>query len=368
MSPRGFPTNRPSRRTGRTRLCPSLAAILGGLALVGGAAFVIRRINRNRKRRIDEPSRIEEALRESEERYRLLADVAFEGILVHQGGIALDVNVAFTRIFGFSKEEVLGRNLIPLITHPEDIPIIIAQVERDRVSPYEVRALRKDGTVFPMEIEARNMVREGRKIRVAALRDITDRKQAEERILHMAQHDPLTDLPNRVLFSDRLERAMALAGRNRARLALMFLDLDKFKPVNDTYGHAVGDLLLKEAAERMRNCLRASDTVGRIGGDEFVVLLPLISAPEDAILVAEKLRSALERPFELAGHHLQVSSSIGIAVYPDQGSDEIRLAHHADQAMYWAKQGGGNRVETFREEMRNSGLVPSAMFESPESS
>jgi len=178
-------------------------------------------------------------------------------------------------------------------------------------------------------------------------RDISERKRTAERIEHMARHDPLTDLPNRALFSDRLDVALSLSKRNGTRLALMFVDLDKFKPVNDTFGHAVGDVLLREAARRMRDCIRASDTVGRIGGDEFVVLLPVVEKPNDAIVVADKLRAALAHPFEIDGRRIEISCSIGIAIAPDDGRDEIELAKNADSAMYLAKQQGGDAVLLF---------------------
>jgi diguanylate cyclase (GGDEF)-like protein len=183
-------------------------------------------------------------------------------------------------------------------------------------------------------------------------RDISERKQAEERITHLAQHDSLTDLPNRALFTDRLQQALKCAEREGERRALMFMDLDRFKPVNDTYGHAVGDQLLQEAALRMRKCIRASDTVGRIGGDEFVVLLPKLAGERVAQQVAEKLRSALAEPFVLAGHSLNISSSIGIAIYPDHAQNERELSHCADVAMYDAKQKGRNTVVVFHEELR----------------
>jgi diguanylate cyclase (GGDEF)-like protein/PAS domain S-box-containing protein len=180
---------------------------------------------------------------------------------------------------------------------------------------------------------------------ICTLSDISERKAAEERISHMAQHDTLTDLPNRALFTDRLRHAIANAHRNRERLAMMFLDLDKFKPVNDTYGHAVGDLLLKQVAQRLQHCVRESDTVGRIGGDEFVVLLPAIETENDALGVAAKIQFVLNQPFVIAGHVLSISSSIGVAVYPDHGIDEMQLAKCADDAMYRAKESGRNNVQ-----------------------
>ncbi|NQD37851.1 diguanylate cyclase [Permianibacter sp. IMCC34836] len=170
-----------------------------------------------------------------------------------------------------------------------------------------------------------------------------ERKQSDERIRHLAQHDVLTDLPNRALFNDRLQVAITRNARYKEHLALMYLDLDKFKPINDTYGHAVGDLLLKEAADRIRQSVRDSDTVGRIGGDEFLVLLHTVSSAEAATIVAEKIRSALAKPFSILGHELAISGSIGVAIYPENGGDQKSLAACADAAMYRAKHEGGNR-------------------------
>lgn len=172
---------------------------------------------------------------------------------------------------------------------------------------------------------------------------VIERKQMESWLQHIARHDPLTDLPNRELFHDRLQTSLNWAERNGTPLALLYLDLDRFKQVNDTLGHPVGDLLLQEVAQRLRQCVRESDTVGRVGGDEFLVLLNGIPLPEHALLVAEKIRAALARPFDLACHQVQVFPSIGVALYPDHGSDYKQLIRHADEAMYEAKKDGGNR-------------------------
>ena len=180
------------------------------------------------------------------------------------------------------------------------------------------------------------------------LTDISERKDIEEHMQHMAQYDALTHLPNRALFNDRLQQAIAAAQRNKARLALMFIDLDKFKPVNDTYGHGVGDLLLKDVALRIQDCLRESDTAARIGGDEFVILLPAIETQQDAGKVGEKILHALNQPFILAGHTLQISGSIGVAVYPEHGKDEKLLVKSADIAMYHAKKNGRNNVKMYQ--------------------
>jgi diguanylate cyclase (GGDEF)-like protein/PAS domain S-box-containing protein len=184
--------------------------------------------------------------------------------------------------------------------------------------------------------------------------DITERKDREEHMQHMAQYDALTHLPNRALFDDRLHQAIASAQRNKAHLALMFIDLDKFKPVNDTYGHGVGDLLLKEVAVRIQNCLRDSDTAARIGGDEFVILLPAIESAADAGKVGEKIRLSLNQPFELAGHTLGIGSSIGVAVYPQHGKDEKLLVKSADIAFYHAKKNGRNNVKIYQRGMQET--------------
>ncbi|MDO8650813.1 MAG: diguanylate cyclase [Undibacterium sp.] len=176
---------------------------------------------------------------------------------------------------------------------------------------------------------------------VANMQELNESRQA---LKHLAQHDTLTGLPNRALFDDRLGQAVAQAQRDQCRMALLFIDLDAFKMVNDTYGHHIGDLLLKAAAVRMEACVRHADTVGRLGGDEFVVLLPYVDVPQDALLVAEKICQGLNLPFDLDKLSLHISSSIGIAVYPEDGSDALALSRSADAAMYLAKVNGGNRA------------------------
>lgn len=187
----------------------------------------------------------------------------------------------------------------------------------------------------------------------ATLEEKIDQRTRELRLANaeltkLASHDVLTGLPNRKLVSELLERALAAARRDKLHVGLMFIDLDEFKPVNDQYGHAMGDLLLIEAAKRIHGCIRDSDTVSRIGGDEFIILLPVIDAVQDACLVAEKIRQALNLPFEIKNKSLSITSSIGIAIYPEHGSDENTLLKNADDAMYDAKKNGRNRVKLFQ--------------------
>jgi diguanylate cyclase len=165
-----------------------------------------------------------------------------------------------------------------------------------------------------------------------------------EELRHMAQHDLLTGLPNRALFSDRVNRALAYARRHDGRFALIFLDLDEFKPINDSYGHAVGDVMLQQVARRLQDAVRGSDTVGRIGGDEFVILMGELAATDAALVLAEKIRQELRRPYRVDGRELTISCSLGIAVYPDDGTDEVALCGRADAAMYRAKEEGRDRI------------------------
>lgn len=175
--------------------------------------------------------------------------------------------------------------------------------------------------------------------------DRTELEEANRKLSILAHTDPLTGVPNRALFDDRIQQAIATAKRNSGRLALMFIDLDRFKQVNDTHGHAVGDLLLQQAARRMVDCVRESDTVARIGGDEFEVLLPDVGKNEDAMIVAGKIRDLLAQSFDLNGITLAISSSVGVAIYPEHGGGAIELGRSADDALYRAKHQGRNRVE-----------------------
>jgi diguanylate cyclase (GGDEF)-like protein len=170
-----------------------------------------------------------------------------------------------------------------------------------------------------------------------------ERTQMHERLQHMAQYDQLTALPNRALFNDRLRIAMARAHREQTLLSLLFIDLDRFKEVNDTLGHAMGDLLLQGVAKRLQACVRGSDTVARLGGDEFVVLLEGIHAGELPQPMAQKILTAFAQPFDLNGMALSIQPSIGMAVFPEHGTHESMLLSHADEAMYQAKRNGGNQ-------------------------
>ncbi|MDD5179678.1 MAG: PAS domain S-box protein [Gallionellaceae bacterium] len=269
-------------------------------------------------------------------------------------GRFIKVNQPFFKTTGLKQmQDVLGKTDFDL--WPKEM------AEKYRADDAEVMSARQQKLVEEMSIMENGKMQWVETFKVPILDDkgqvlgttgfaqnITMRKNAEDRIRRLANYDSLTDLPNRTLLGDRLQQALVTARRDKARMALMFLDLDQFKPINDTLGHAVGDLLLKEAAKRMQDCVRESDTVARMGGDEFIVLLPSIETEQDAMVVAEKIRLALCQPFELAGENLRISSSIGIAVYPEHGSEEEMLLRNADDAMYCAKKSGRNTVQIFR--------------------
>jgi diguanylate cyclase (GGDEF)-like protein len=180
------------------------------------------------------------------------------------------------------------------------------------------------------------------------VRDITERKSWESRIYSLAYSDSLTGLPNRLLLRDRLEHAIAAAQRNRTLVGVLFLDLDQFKTINDSYGHHVGDQLLRDIGERTRGCVREIDTVSRLGGDEFVVVLPELKDRQDAGAVARKILGAVTQAYRIDAHEVTVTPTLGISLYPQDGIDAETLLRNADTAMYHAKEGGRNRFEYFR--------------------
>ena len=282
----------------------------------------------------------EEALRGSEQRLRALADAAFEGILINDQGVILVANRALTDMFGYEVSEVIGRSTVEFVV-PEHRDLVEQKIASGAEEPYEVTGVRKNGTLLDLEVRGRAYSFRGRKVRIVAIRDITDRKAAEKRLEYWAFHDSLTDLPNRQLLLDRLGHALQRTRRRRdLRVAVLLIDLDNFKGVNDSLGHGPGDLLLVAVAERLRGCLRPEDTLTRFGGDEFVVLLEDVEVPEEAVRVAERIVDEVSDPFVLEGRELYVSVSIGIALGEDRTKTPEDLLRDADTAMYWTKERG----------------------------
>ncbi len=280
-----------------------------------------------------------------------LAEMVFEqsreGILIaDRDRNIVKVNPAFTTITGYTEAEVIGRNPRLLSSGQHD-----ADFYRDMWSEIETRGSwfgevwnrRKDGTVYAEALSiARVNAADGRvQHYISIIRDITERKRVEEQIQRLAHHDSLTGLPNRALLADRARQALSLARRGASPLTLMFLDLDRFKEINDSLGHRVGDLLLIEVARRLLSAVREQDTVSRQGGDEFVLALPGTDA-DGAAHVAEKARDLIAEPMTIEGHVIRVTTSIGIAVFPNDADEFETLSRAADVAMYRAKREGRN--------------------------
>jgi diguanylate cyclase (GGDEF)-like protein/PAS domain S-box-containing protein len=289
---------------------------------------------------------LDKALR-SEARFRATFDQAAVGV-AHVGldGRFLKVNDALCKLAGCLPDDLLGRRFEDLRNSKDGAPLEdtnAALIEIGSAAPVEREYLRKDGTTLWAAISPA-LVRDpqGRPdYFVAMVQDITERKAAQDKVLRQAQFDVLTDLPNRALFADRLTQALNQARRQKWNAAVLYIDLDRFKSVNDTLGHAAGDTLLHEIGRRLSGLLRKGDTVARLGGDEFAVVLAQLTQAQDAGLVAEKILGVLAAPMLLEGHEHVVTASIGIALFPDHGQDEM-LVQHADAAMFEAKQAGRN--------------------------
>jgi diguanylate cyclase (GGDEF)-like protein/PAS domain S-box-containing protein len=255
------------------------------------------------------------------------------------------VNEAFSRLSGYAPEEILGHTPRLLKSGVHDAAYyqnLWSTILAGQTFVSQTTDRRKDGSLYTVHQiitpvpDARGEIQHF----IATHEDITDALAAQARIEHLAHFDTVTGLPNRSLFFDRLEQALALARRNGSRVALLFLDLDRFKPVNDTHGHGVGDALLRVVAERLLSCVRETDTVARFAGDEFTVILPGIGHRDDAVRVAEKILEAIGAPFQVAGHVLHIGVSIGIALFPDDATEAQSLIARADTAMYRAKSAG----------------------------
>lgn len=295
------------------------------------------------------------ALRESEELFKSYLEYAPDGVYMSDlEGNFLYGNRKCEEIIGYQREELIGKNFLELNLLSENslnvaVQLLQANMEGKPTGPDEIELISKGGRLIPVEINTSVFQRMGQRIVLAFVRDITERKKAEDKIQQMAYHDSLTGLPNRKLFSDRLGIALAQAKRNQKGVAVTMLDLDHFKDVNDTLGHDVGDHLLKAAAERLSAALRKGDTVARFGGDEFVLILPDLKGIEDVIQVAQKIVESFRKPFLIDTHELLVTTSIGIAVYPHDGTDEGILLKNADIAMYQVKQAGRDQYQIYKE-------------------
>lgn len=301
-------------------------------------------------------------VKEGQEQLKLSAQVfvnSMEAIVITDiENNIIQVNKAFTDITGYLPEDAIGKNPRILKSGQHDPDFYRAMWETLLTTGSwqgEVMDRRKNGEVYPKWLSITVVRNEKGEVSnfIALFSDITERKASYERIQHLAHFDALTNLPNRALLNDHIDLAIAAAKRTDTQLAIAFLDLDRFKIVNDSLGHHAGDLLLKIVSERLKNCIREVDTVARLGGDEFVILLSSISEPNDAARVAQKVIDAIAIPFMLGEDEANIGTSIGIVIYPDNGLDRLTLVKNADAAMYHAKESGRNNFQFFSSTMND---------------
>jgi diguanylate cyclase (GGDEF)-like protein/PAS domain S-box-containing protein len=310
------------------------------------------------KQDITERKRSEEMLQNSENKYRVLfEDSADANWLMDEKGF-LDCNSAALQMFGYSAgDRMLHPADISPPSQPDGTPSRTAAEQKMAAAflngkeRFEWLHQRKNGNVFPAEVCLTALTLSGQPMLLATVRDITARKLAEERVQYLAYYDALTGLPNRTLLQDRLAKALAAARRQKYKVALLFLDLDRFKDINDSLGHSVGDLLLQAVAERLKTWGREQDTVARLGGDEFLITLTHVKDAVDAAVAAERLMDAMTAELVVQGRSLGISCSVGISIFPEHGADCETLIKNADAAMYSAKADGRNNFRFFTEDM-----------------
>lgn len=304
-------------------------------------------------REITERMEAQEQLLSSELKFRTLAETTPAAIFIYQGDRILYCNPGMEILTGYTHDELMNLRSWDLI-HPDtrDLAREMSLARLDGApapSRLELKIVTKHGEDKWVDLSSSTIELNGQLAGMGTAHDITDRKQAEEIISKLAYYDPLTGLPNRLLFNDRLTMAISRAERFQDKIAVFMLDLDKFKDVNDTLGHTVGDHLLKAVGDRLSLTLRKSDTVARMGGDEFIICVSDLKEHGNPVQVAEKIMEAFLSPFSLDPHEISIKSSVGMALYPDDGTDGEILVRNADIAMYRAKHTGGNLFKFYSE-------------------
>jgi diguanylate cyclase (GGDEF)-like protein/PAS domain S-box-containing protein len=297
---------------------------------------------------------IQERLKDSEAELRATLQNANDAfIAMDQNGIIVDWNEQAEHLLGWTRREAIGQNLSEMVVPPamrdgyaQDLQHFIATGESNIINQrIEVTALRRDGVEFPIELAVACVPRRDGYLFIAFLHDITERKLLQASLMGMALKDALTDLPNRRALMQKLPESIARAARLGKPLAVLFLDLDGFKGINDGYGHEAGDELLRTIAQRLSGAVRTTDTVARLAGDEFVIVLEMINGDADALEVADKILQTLQQPFALTAATVSISASIGIAMHwPEDSTTAEQLITLADGAMYVAKKNGKNRA------------------------
>ncbi len=304
--------------------------------------------------------RIKGELEKSQDELQAIITHVLDGIItISASGEIQEFNPAAEKIFEYSRSDVLNKNinmLIPELVISKHCTPVDQSIQPDQEcnvdkSRQEILAFRKGGKPFPLELSFSGMELDEKRYFIGIVRDITERKRTEQQISHLAHHDYLTNLPNRILFLDRLHQDVLRAKRGGHKFAVLFLDLDEFKQINDKLGHDAGDKLLLEVAERLRKLIRTSDTVARIGGDEFTFVLNNIEKNENAAHLSKKIISVLSEPFHLRGQQCQIGASIGISIFPDDAVSPESLLIQADEAMYLAKQQGKNQWKFYQDRL-----------------
>ena len=324
---------------GTTALAVAVGALSVALLAIGLAAIMVEHHLTQRS--------LQELIR-----MRLMSNLAQEVLFIHRDGVVIEVNSAGERLFKAPSEEIIGRPVLSLFAE-DSAPALIRRglcPPSDR-HPEEMEMKAIDGTLVPVELSCQPIDYFGRPATVVAARDLTDRKRDEARIRHLARHDALTGLPNRSSLQERLDIALDVASQAGSALALVYIDLDRFKLVNDLHGHATGDALLVEASKRILAEIQLPDILARIGGDEFVMVLASERDPRAASLVAMRALEALRRPFAIEGHRIEIDASAGIAVYPEDGAGGDALMRAADAAIVRAKQESRGTIRFFEASM-----------------
>jgi len=282
-------------------------------------------------------------------RFLHLLNITHEGIVCVDEQCKVAVfNEGAEKLFGYTREEMLGKPITRLIcrhfrSREKHRLAALIRIARDGQLGFKTDSVickRKSGERFPTEISLSQGTLPGHRLYTLVIRDTTERVEQEQQLTHLAEHDQLTDLPNRALLNERLRAGIARADRFGRKLGVVYMDLDNFKPINDHHGHEAGDCLLQAVARRLSDTMRQSDTVSRVGGDEFIICLEHLKTEQDALAATRKIIDSLKQPFQILGRQIAVSASIGIAVYPDHGHEVHTLLRCADQAMYQAKADG----------------------------
>lgn len=306
-----------------------------------------------------------------ESKYKNLVEESMSGLYIHINGQLDYVNPVYAQIFGYTQSEILNMNFLDLF-HPNDRLLILDHLRKltdgeMTKSEYQVRGIKKDQSIIYIDVHEHVKEANGQYLSVyGTLFDRTEARremeplqmpnQAEDLIQYLAYHDSLTDLPNRRLFTHRLNKALEEAKVQQTKLAVIFLDIDGFKTINDSFGHDAGDQLLKAIAKRLVHCVRRDDTVARIGGDEFMFLLPKIHNLANAKIIARKILNVFKQPFKLNENKIHITPSVGVSIFPIHGEDANTLIKRSDTAMYYAKEQGKNNYQLYTEDLETQSL------------